>query len=595
MESPATEQQQASPVVRVIPSVGEVVTTEAPASKKTQPPQKLSNQQKADKKKEKKDRKLQQKMEQKEQRKEQQKQEPTKNTAFFQEIGESMADQLRVPAKSSIDGLDLVDRIRYAKLEAKMAAATTTTKGSSAGSAASTLVNKDGVRPSFSVKRKPVPSIAASQDNGSENSDSSTKSSASTGSAEPDRTMSMKYRKTGTIFTLDDFAAMVALEQLFSRYGRVSHMGILDKSYSFFVNKARTAALYFKVQNKVAVVGGDPVCEPQLFTPLLAEFKKYRKQFGWGLAFMGASDIFVAYAKEKKWATIQFGTERVLNPRTNPVLLEQTGKRIVVQAKQLLNPTKGGNTLGVYIPSQGEDPELQRELVGIYDAWRDERNTSNTPQAFITVYDPFSLPYLMTYIYTRGPDGVANGFAALRKIGANQGYHIDPCIATPGAPKGISDLLIFSAMSLLNQAGIDYLSFGFEPLDELGAISGIARPLEGVTRKIYRHTFPRLPITGKKAYHDKFRPDENQGSGLYLIFPSGVPGPRQMAAMAHMANISIRKVVFDDFKTKMAASFKRQSSDVDNDPPRTVEEATATAAAAAVSTAAKSPAVELAG
>ncbi|KAH8689087.1 hypothetical protein BGW36DRAFT_391741 [Talaromyces proteolyticus] len=560
--------------------------------------QKLSAEEKAARKKAKKERKLAEKKEQKELRKNDPEaaaaaQEAKKPINLFQEIGESMTEQLRAPTRMSVavDSLDLMDRLRLMSKAADgvtpgeklptAASKTKTTTGkaatSDASSNASTLVNEQQQQhlkspdySDFSVKRKPVPRTSTSQSNLSEASDESASSNASTES-EVNRMMDKKYRTTGLIFTLEDFAAMKALEVLFVRYGRVSHMGILDKSYSFFINKAHTAALYFKVRNKIAIVAGDPLCPPQHYSSLLAEFRKYRKAFGWGISFMGASDTFAAYAREKEWATIQFGTERVLNPLTNPVLHEQTGKRIIVQNKQLLHPTKGGNTLGIYIPSQGEDPVLQRELVGIYDAWRSERNNSGETQAFITVYDPFSLPQLMTYIYTRGPDGAANGFAALRKIGANHGYHIDPCIATPNAPKGISDLLIFSSMALLNQVGIDYLSFGFEPCEELGKISGLSKPIEGITRKIYRHTFPRLPITGKKAYHDKFRPDENQGSGLHLIFPSGSPGPKDMAAMAHMANISIRKVILSDLKNRLfpkkSSANLRSSEETPPNPP----------------------------
>ncbi|CRG92061.1 hypothetical protein PISL3812_09116 [Talaromyces islandicus] len=546
--------------------------------------EKLSVEEKAARKKAKKERKLAEKKKQKEQHKN----DPSaatpapaakKPTSLFQDIGQSMAQKLQNPTKQVAgDALDLTTRLRFID----KADDVTTGRASATcelSSNASTLVN-DQQKPVFSVKRKPLP--RASTSNLSYHSDGSSESATSTASAETEinRIMDKKYRTTGLIFTLEDFAAMKALEGLFVKYGRVSHMGILDKSYSFFINKAHTAALYFKVRNDIAIVAGDPLCEPQHYSTVLAEFKKYRKSFGWGISFMGASDTFAAYAREKKWATIQFGTERVLNPLTNPVLLEQTGKRIVTQSRQLLSPAKGGVTLGVYVPSQGEDPALQRELVGIYDAWREERNTSGETQAFITVYDPFSLPQLMTYIYTRGPDGVANGFAALRKIGANHGYHIDPCIATPHAAKGISDLLIFSAMSLLNQAGIDYLSFGFEPCDELGEITGLSRPIESITRRVYRHTFPRLPITGKKAYHDKWRPDENQGSGLYLIFPSGAPGPKDMAAMAHMANISVRKVILSDLKNK----FWRSSSKTPD--PRSSEDMgiTTTASGAAVTT-----------
>jgi hypothetical protein len=357
---------------------------------------------------------------------------------------------------------------------------------------------------------------------------------------------------TGAVFCLDDFSTMTAIQRLTAQYGRVAHMGILDHSYRFFVNQSRTGALSFKIRNHVAIVGGDPLCEPHMIPSLLAEFAIYRRRHHLGLAFMGASASFVRdFAQPKGWTTIRFGTERVLNPQTNEVLLERSGKRIAVQNRQLLNRTKGGISLGVYAPAvHGTDAQLQSELVGIYDAWRAERNTSGGPQAFITVYDPFALPALMTFVYSRGPDGTINGFAALRRLGEG-GYHVDPCIAAPGAAKGISDLLIVSAMALLHRAGVSYLGFGFEPVHALARddITGMAGPLASLTRELYGHTFRRLPIHGKKAYHDKFRPDGDQDCGLYLVFPGGMPGPRQFLGMIHMANISLRKILWADLRS----------------------------------------------
>lgn len=358
----------------------------------------------------------------------------------------------------------------------------------------------------------------------------------------------------GDVFCLDDFSTMTAIQRLTSQYGRVAHMGILDPSYRFFVNKARTAAVSFKVQTGIAIVGGDPLCEPDTIAGLMEEFATYRRKHHWGIAFMGASESFVHdYAQPRGWTTIRFGTERVLNPQTNEILLERSGKRIAVQNRQLLNPHKGAVTLGVYAPAvHGTDTQLQTDLIAIYDAWRAERNDAAGPQAFITVYDPFALPGLMTFVYSRGPDGQINGFAALRRLGCG-GYHVDPCIAAPGSPKGISDLLMVAAMALLHRAGVTYLGFGFEPCRALSLedIAGMPRTVASLTRDLYGHTFSRLPIRGKKAYHDKFRPDALQDSGLYLVFPGGIPGPRHLLAMFHMANISLRKILWADMRTWM--------------------------------------------
>lgn len=389
-----------------------------------------------------------------------------------------------------------------------------------------------------------------------------------------------KSRGQDAVFGLDDLKTMTAIQQIAALHGRVAHMGILDHSYRFFVNKTRTAALSFKPRNGVAVIGGDPLCNKEEIPELLSEFAAYRHRHNLGIAFMGASESFLNdHAKPNGWTTIRFATERVLNPQTNAVVLENGGKRILTKNRQLTNKNKGGITMGVYAPAvHGINQELQTNLITIYDTWRAERNASASPQAFITVYDPFAVPSLMTFIYTRAPDGTINGFAGLRRLSDN-GYHVDPCIASPGSVSGISDLLLVMAMAILRRAGVTYLGLGVEPLQSLTSedVNGMPRACKNFTRRLYGHAFHRLPIGGKKAYHDKFHPDPDQESALYLVFPSGIPGPRHVLAMTHMANISLRKVFRADVEAfvstrKLKAGGKKEGPAEQTDKGKEFEE-----------------------
>ncbi|PLB34770.1 protein ergS [Aspergillus candidus] len=381
-----------------------------------------------------------------------------------------------------------------------------------------------------------------------------------------------------------DHSAHAAIEHLASRYGRVSHMGLLDRSYRVFLNAQRTGALAYKLENHVAVVTGDPLCDPSLFASVVCEFDRARRAAHWSLAFMGCSVGFLSHMEtqtqhqqQQQWTTMQFGVERVVDPTTNEVLAERAGKRIVSQCKQLLCPEKGGTTLGVYSRTAGgeRDDALEAQLQEIYDGWRAGRNepaaTTKTPQAFITVYELFDYARLMTFVYTRGADGVVNGFAALRWIGACGGYHVDPCIAGDGAAKGTSDLLLFAAMALARQMGVSYLSLGYEPMGELGEVSGMGASLEKVTRSVYAHSVRGLPVGGKKAHHDKFRPDASRESALYLIFPAGLPGVRRMVAMAHVANISVRQLAYTQSKSKLLGRGRRRKERQEGHQTQSVE------------------------
>ncbi|OGE54393.1 hypothetical protein PENARI_c006G01237 [Penicillium arizonense] len=467
-----------------------------------------------------------------------------KKSLFLDEIGDALVDQLYANPRHNghlndsrdTSFVSVADHLRN-----NLAAALTASSCASSASYSTRTMGDSVSTPATSVDSNESPQVTHSLEAPFDLPDPKTKPPPSKKS----------HSNQADVFSLDDFTTMTAIERLAAYHGRVAHMGILDRSYRFFVNQSRTAAISFKVQNGVAVVGGDPLCDTAAIPELLFEFAEYRKRHHWGMAFMGASETFTReYAQREGWTTIRFGTERVLNPQNNEVLLETSGKRITTQNRQLLNKAKGNITLDVYAPAvHGTVPQLQTDLIAIYDAWRAERNSSPSPQAFITVYDPFALPALMTFVYTRGADGHVNGFAALRHLGSG-GYHVDPCIAAPGSAKGISDLLLVAAMALLNRAGVSYLGFGFEPLHALTRddVSGIPGPFAHLTRDLYGHAFHRLPIGGKKAYHDKFRPDPTQDSGLYLVFPSGIPGPRHLLAMTHMANISWRKIFWADVR-----------------------------------------------
>jgi hypothetical protein len=103
-------------------------------------------------------------------------------------------------------------------------------------------------------------------------------------------------------------------------------------------------------------------------------------------------------------------------------------------------------------------------------------------------------------------------------------------------------------MALLNAAGCSYLTFGYEPLTESGEIYGMPEWIQKLTRKIHKSVFQGLKVSGKKGYYDKWCPDEEQKTGLHLIFPAGTPGIQDIVAVMHFANISVKGLVFRKLK-----------------------------------------------
>ncbi|VUC22740.1 unnamed protein product [Clonostachys rosea] len=332
----------------------------------------------------------------------------------------------------------------------------------------------------------------------------------------------------------------------YNAYSRTAHMGILDPSYEVFTSDNGHGALVYKVKNRTAVITGDPLCPVDQFDQLLQEFQ-HKKQLK--LAFMGVGQHFAEYAADKGWTTMLFGRERVLNPLTNKVLRQLAGKRMIAQSRRLLDPKRIGLVADIYSPGKADrDLTLETELQSLYDLWRMERNSKNEDgaQAFVTVYDLFSDPEITLYVYVRDREGSMVGLAVLRSLGATNGFHLDPCIASPTAPSGVTDLLVILSMILLRGSGIAYLSFGYEPFPEISDISGQQKLKASLTRWGYCRVLETVNVGGKISYHDKFHPDEGLSSALYTVIPKGSLQVQQSAAIMHVANIKLRRLLLSN-------------------------------------------------
>lgn len=341
---------------------------------------------------------------------------------------------------------------------------------------------------------------------------------------------------TGRTYSLGDLNAFQAIERLVSRHGRMTHMGVRDHNYDFFLNHTKTGLLSYRlIDGRVAVISGDPMCPVSGYTELLEEFQSHCKANHWQWAMQGGSREMANIARDNDWTTVHYGRERVLNLQTNPVLLGSEGKRIRTQCKSLQKAL----TVDVYCPGYVRNHRLEQNIVNMYDDWRGSRNTSRSVQAYITVFDLLAFHRLMIFVYAHDKGKLA-GFAALRRL--KEGYHIDPITVASDAPKGLTDLLLVSSMALLRQSKVTRLVLGVEPLNELGEIRGMSKPLERLTRKSHRLVSAEIHQGGKKGFNDRFRPDEAFEEQLFMIYPNS-PGIKQSVAMAHFANIRLHEAI----------------------------------------------------
>lgn len=329
--------------------------------------------------------------------------------------------------------------------------------------------------------------------------------------------------------------ASAIVERLVAAYGGWS-ITFSDPAYRMFITVDKAAAMSFKVVggmlNPVAVVFGDPVCHPDRLESAIHEFRAFCRANGWRSAFVGVREHVVKFADKKRWTSVEFAVEQVVDPVTNDILDGaaggSTGKRMMLVAKKLAKD----NVLRMYNPADGVDPILQAFLQGVYDrCYASKEAAKGDTSAYSTKLHLFDLPHLMTYFYTVGDDGLPNGMAGLMQVGPGQ-YLLDPVVAAPGAPPGTSDFLTLAAMGYLRRMGVRHMSFGLEPLREVGEIRNIRNTFVADTRLINAASYDAFGFAGKKILHDKFHPDPERKIRTFLILGSRNPLTQADGAVA---------------------------------------------------------------
>ncbi|KAK2616753.1 hypothetical protein QQS21_000365 [Conoideocrella luteorostrata] len=335
------------------------------------------------------------------------------------------------------------------------------------------------------------------------------------------------------------------LDDSYDQFSRTFHMVLLDPNYDIFTSPKRLGSIIYKIAQRTLIVVGDPLCSNDNLQAILEELRQFRRARRLKLAFMGVSESFLDFATKKGWSSFKFGCERVINPLNNEVLNKKSGKRMLGQNRQLLDPKRGGLKIGIYVPSAtGINRQLERSLEQLYTNWcgtKHDRGMRNT-QAFITAYDIFSQRTKTAFLYTTDAHGDICGMAMLRQLGVEAGFHVDPCIASADAPKGTTDLLMVTAMQILRRAEISYLSLGVEPCMALKEESKQLGMSDRLANAAYRKVTNYDKVVGKKTYNDKFHPDPSLQSNLYVVFPKAVFPLQEALAIMKVAHIRLKHI-----------------------------------------------------
>jgi lysylphosphatidylglycerol synthetase-like protein (DUF2156 family) len=351
------------------------------------------------------------------------------------------------------------------------------------------------------------------------------------------------------------------LETLMLDFGRPTHSSFMDDNYSVYLSSQDRAAISFRAFKKTMIMYGDPLCASHKAGQVFEEFRRFCKRRHWRVAVIGASSNLAAHANTISWSSVEFAVQQIFNPMRNEVLNEMAGKTIIRTNRKLI---REGVVLFLYEPRRGVQPELEDQLRDVYTRWREDRKARNINQTYSAVIDPFGLPGVTRYLFTRGPDGKPNSLAGLIYLGTPSGYLLEPCIQSASAPKGVTGFLATHAMGLLREENIQYMTFGVESLPSLGEITSMSPLMAKMSRRVYSVVSDAFKMEGRQIFHLSFHPEKDLSEPLYLLFPPGFPHLSMYQAVLKASHISPRDV-WKYWQTERSS--KRQEGKVAELPP----------------------------
>jgi hypothetical protein len=188
---------------------------------------------------------------------------------------------------------------------------------------------------------------------------------------------SSQYNKAAfPIFNINDDGIAKALQILMAEFGRGTNSSFLDDTYSIYLRDDDRAAICFKVIKKVAVIYGDPLCAGNEVGHVFEQFRSLCEQQRWNVAVVGAGPTLTTYAKTQRWRTMEFAVEQILNPMTNNVLTRHLGRQSEERTGSWSSTVSSYTAMSL---AAGIQAQRERELMKVYNAWREDRHRRNIP------------------------------------------------------------------------------------------------------------------------------------------------------------------------------------------------------------------------
>jgi phosphatidylglycerol lysyltransferase len=341
-----------------------------------------------------------------------------------------------------------------------------------------------------------------------------------------------------------------AREVCVRRFGsNSSSYALLEGPKRYFESELADGFVAYQMRAGVAVIGGDPVCDPQEASALLREFTK---QVGSRpvCAYQVMGESLPAY-RAAGFDHIQIGTEALFNL---PQFTLAGGKMELVRAATN-KARREGVVVTEFFPFAPNASELTTELRAVSAEWI--RAKGGREMGFLLGGLSLDQPSAKRYFVARSGrgQGRVEGFIVCAPIYGRCGYYLDVTRRRTDAIRGTMELLTTEIFRQLKEEGFAVASMGLAPLARLDDPDLSRHPLVAkVMRFAYEHTHRIYDFKHLHRYKAKFHPDAWEPR--YLCFRPRL-SPRVLYAAVQVRDAFTWRELFGHSTATEAPAFGR--------------------------------------
>ena len=238
----------------------------------------------------------------------------------------------------------------------------------------------------------------------------------------------------------------------------LSYLALEDDKALYFGKKVEGVVAY-GIVGKTVVVCGDPICAPDDFAPLLAEFKAYYTEWAHRCVCLGTTDVFLEQYTMFGYHHVKYGEEA----RFHLADYQLAGGKMARMRADVNHANKAGLTTREYRPNEGRDPEVEQGIRAVSAQWLEGKASDEL--GFTVGGIGLENPMDRRYFYATNAKGEMVAFHVFLPFAG--GYLADITRRVADAPGGVTEKINYDAFMTFRDEGIEWGSLGVAPLANL--------------------------------------------------------------------------------------------------------------------------------